>query len=195
MIALGWTASAWADEDRPEKPEIELVESGPFRMKDKRGYRNLVVIGPRLFPPGIGGRYMRSVDDHLTVMVGGGYSGWQIFGVTAQHVDLRAGVDLEPLGNGLHGLYLGPRVTYRSFFGDVSSGGESVGSIRTETLGLGGVAGWRVVIDPGLSFGAGLGMSYLTWVGGEDADVLEQQGDLRIVGMVPVAEVTVGWAF
>jgi hypothetical protein len=71
---------AYEKPPRPEKPPIQIVESGPFKMKDKRGYRNLVILGPRLVPPGIGGRYIRSLDDHMSVMVGGGYAGWALFG-------------------------------------------------------------------------------------------------------------------
>jgi hypothetical protein len=183
-------------EDAPEKPEIELVESGPIRMKDKRGYKNLVVLGPRLLPPGLGGRYMRSLDDHLTLMVGGGYSGWRILGVTLEHADVRAGLDLEPLGNGLHGFYVGPRVVYKSFYGDVSSDGDSLGSLRTETLGIGGVAGYRIVVDPGASIGFGVGASYNQWVGGADASLVEREdADAEIVGTVPIVELTLGWAF
>jgi hypothetical protein len=177
---------------RPEKPPIQLVESGPFKVKDKRGYRNLVVIGPRLLPPGIGGRFVHSVTDYVAVMVGGGYSGWELFGATLRHVDARAGIDYQPIGNGLDGFYIGPRAVYRSFLGSFESEGGTSG-LQTRTVGVGGVVGWRAIWDPGLSLGAGVGGLYTTWLG--RMGDLEEGQDLEITGTAPMLELTLGFAF
>ncbi|MEQ1566783.1 MAG: hypothetical protein ABMA64_14170 [Myxococcota bacterium] len=196
---MWWTTgaalAATRSEEAPEKPEIVLIEAGPFEMKDKRGYKTQIILGPRFIPPGIGGRVLRSLDDNLTLMVGGGYSNWSLFGLSARHVDARAGLDLQPLGNGMHGVYLGPRVVYRSLEASVASFGEPVVEHRSGSLGVGAVAGWRSVWNPGLSAGFGLGATYNSWVAGEDADVIEQEGDVKVLGILPVVEATLGWSF
>lgn len=179
--------------ERPQKPPIELVQSGPFRMQDKRGYKNLVVLGPRLIPPGIGGRYIRSIDDHIAVMVGGGYSGWELFGATLRHVDARAGIDYQPIGNGLHGFYIGPRAVYKSFLGAFEHDGQTSG-VQTRTIGVGGVVGWRAIWNPGLSLGAGLGGMYSTFLGSA-GDLRDDDNALEITGTMPMLELTLGFAF
>jgi hypothetical protein len=180
-------ASVSEVDERPQKPPIELVQSGPFKIEDKRGYRNMVVVGPRLLPPGLGGRYIRSVSDHVSVMVGGGYSGWELFGATLRHVDARAGIDYQPIGNGLDGMYIGPRAVYRSFLGSVGDAG-----VETKTMGVGAVVGWRAIFDPGLALGAGVGGVYTTWLG-SFGDLEEE--DIEITGTAPLFELTVGFAF
>ena len=183
-----------APAERPEKPPIVLVESGPFKMKDKRGYRNIIIVGPRLIPPGIGGRYIRSVDEHISVMVGGGYAGWSLFGATVRHVDARAGIDYQPIGNGMHGFYVGPRVVYRSFLGAAESDGQT-GGLHTRTLGAGGVIGWRAIWNPGLSLGAGIGATFTSALA--RAGNLSDSGNegVELTGLLPSLELTAGFAF
>lgn len=178
-----------------KEPRVELEESGPLRMEDKRDYRNLVVLGPRLFPPGIGGRYLHSLSDELTLMVGAGYGGIALdfLGLTAaaERIDARAGLDFQPLGNGMHGFYAGPRVVYKRFIGVLAADdAPNPDALTTQTLGAGGVIGWRWIWDPGLSLGLGLGATYTTFLVGAEDDP-----DLRLTGLAPVGELTVGWAF
>jgi hypothetical protein len=171
---------------------VELEDRGGPRVEDKREYRTLLVLGPRFVPPGIGGRVTHLLDDHVGVMVGAGYSGWQILGLELRHVDLRAGIDLEPLGNGLDGPYLGARGVYKTFLGSVDVNDQPTG-LSTETMTFGGVAGWRFVVHPGFSVGAALGAGYTTWVG--EAGHLDGGDDVTAVGLTPMGEFALGWAF
>lgn len=175
---------------------VELVDDGPMQMRDKRDYDTLVVIGPRLFPPGIGGRVLRSLSDEVTLMVGAGYGGFdlRLFGLraAAQRIDARAGLDLQPLGNGMHGFYVGPRVVYKMFVGEAAAG-DSSAAIHTQTLGVGGALGWRWVWDPGLSVGIGVGAAWNQFL--VDAGEYDDDPEIALIGLAPLGEFTIGWAF
>ena len=173
-----------ADTVAPEAPveaqptgyrDVELYDGGPTQMEDKRDYDQVVVLGPMIVPLGIKVRYLHSLSDRTTIQIGGGFGSGGFWDEDMSRILVRLGVDHQPVGNGLHGFYVGPRVAW-SMLDDDS------GTMTTQTR-IGGAAGYRAVFDPGVSVGAGLGVGY-TW-----GDMVEYEG------MVPIAEFTLGWAF
>jgi len=160
--------------------DVELFDGGSTLMEDKKDYDQMVVLGPMGFPFGIKARYLYKLNDRTSAMIGGGYGSLAVTGNDVKRLMLRAGVDYQPVGNGFHGFYVGPRVTFNKIAYD-----GDFGDTQNLTL-IGGVAGWRTVLDPGVSIGAGLGLSHLR---STEAGVLTDRG------ILPMGEFTLGWAF
>jgi hypothetical protein len=188
MIGVATAAPDRDDDDERRRPPRAA------RMDREPEYRNVITVGPRLLPPGIGGRYMRSFSDDVTGMIGAGYGGFAIggvdFGVGIERWDLRAGLDLEPQGEGLRGVYVGPRLVYRHF---TAQAGSAENAVASQTMGLGAVVGFRWIWDPGFTLGGGVGLSYDVFLAGRGN--LDDDDEIRLRGLTPVVEVTIGWAF
>ncbi len=180
---------------------VDIYESGRFRMRDKRNYENLIILGPTILPPGLNVRYDRGLSDRISLVVGAGYGaiGSKEGGVNSGFSSIRGlvGMNWQPIGNGMHGFYLGPRVRVNYFNVKVSGDGDTAnGSITT--LGVAAVVGYRWIWDPGFSLGLGLGGQYFTAVSqtnGRDAEGNDVEADFNFDGFFPAIEFTLGWAF
>ncbi len=183
---------------------VDIVEAGRFRMRDKRGYRNLVIIGPRFLPPGVNVRYDRLFGDRISLLVGTGFgrlgfksSDDDIDGTTRGHISswrALVGMNWHPVRNGMHGFFLGPRLQYAGYAVSVDGGGS--GSVTT--LDAGAAVGWRWIWDPGFSLGLGLGGGYravVTEAAASDEDGEEVSTGFNYQGFWPIVEFTLGWAF
>jgi len=174
--------------------DVELVDGGPTKMEDKRDYTNLIIAGPTFFPTGINLRYQRLFNDRFSASLGAGYGSKKnalFTGADTSRMSVRLGADIHPVGNGMYGWYLGPRVMYRtwSFTASDASGG------LTTLLG-GAVAGWRWIADPGLSCGIGMGIGYAALTGELESGI-DEIGipDFSVEGTKFLFEFTLGWAF
>jgi opacity protein-like surface antigen len=180
---------------------VDIYEAGRFRMRDKRNYENLIILGPTILPPGLNVRYDRGLSDRISLVVGAGYGaiGAKDGEVASGFSSIRGlvGMNWQPIGNGMHGFYLGPRVRVNHFSVKVSGDGETAnGSITT--LGVAAVVGYRWIWDPGFSLGLGLGGQYFAAVNqtnGRDAEGNEVEADFNFDGFFPAIEFTLGWAF
>ena len=202
LIGIAWVltapnALAHNLDEESEKTgfrDVELVDGGPTQMEDKRDYTNLIIAGPTFFPTGLNLRYQRLLNDRFSASIGAGYGGkknWIGTDTDTMRLTARLGADIHPVGNGMHGWYLGPRVLYRSW--SFSAGDLS---FATTTLQGGAVAGWRWIKDPGLSCGIGMGMGYAAKTldfesGIEEIDIPDFNGE----GTKFLFEFTLGWAF
>jgi hypothetical protein len=195
ITAMGlFSTTALADDTESEGEEtgygdIVLTDGGPTEMEDKRDYENLVTLGFGFLPATVKADYRKLLNDNFSVMFGGGFgsANWNLGGeeVRFQRVIGNLGADYHPVGNGLHGFYVGPRVSYIQW----SAGDDAFSSSR---LDVRGIAGWRWVLDPGASIALGLGGKYQT-VLAETGD----SGDSAVLkeGIGPALEFKLGWAF
>lgn len=181
-----------------EAKDVVLVDSGPAEMEDKRGYSTLVTPGVMAWPPGVKVRVQQQITDHASVMLGAGLAGGRIEGCDCDGLEwvrwqAIAGADYHPLGNGMHGPYVGPRVLYRHG-GTSASLWESEATAEQDLLVVRGIVGYRWIFDPGLSVAAGIGggvrQSLRTYgVDGEEA------GAISSASIVPSLELNLSWAF
>lgn len=186
---------------------VDIYEAGRFRMRDKRDYENIIILGPLFIPPGLSVRYDRGISDRFSVVAGFGLG---ILGLgdndstgdSASLMSLRflAGANWQPIGNGMHGFYVGPRVRYNTYTVSVDcSNGAECANGSVGTLGVGAVAGWRWIWDPGFSLGLGLGGQYFAVVSQASATYSDGtetgSGSVKYDGFLPAFEFTMGWAF
>jgi len=210
LITAALMAAPAAAQDAPEEPapseeageptgyrDVELFDGGPTRMEDKRDYKRMIILGPTFFPMGAKLRYQRLLSDRLSVFVGGGYGtrkNWLFTDVDMTRYSMRFGVDLHPIGNGLHGFYVGPRVRYRSWSLSWENDEELPEYYSLSTFTADGVIGWRWVWDPGFSLGLGGGAGYSTMISEDTVD--SEIVDLGVIeGTRFAGEFTLGWAF
>jgi hypothetical protein len=195
ITAMGlYSTTALADDTESEGEEtgygdVVLTEGGPTEMEDKRDYENLVTLGFGFLPATVKADYRKLINDNFSVMVGGGFgsANWELGDneIRFQRIIGNLGADYHPVGNGLHGFYLGPRVSYTQW----SAGDDDFSSSR---LKVSGVIGWRWIFDPGISVALGLGGKYQTILA-ESGD----SGDLVVMteGVGTALEFKLGWAF
>ena len=177
---------------------VDIYEQGRFRMRDKRDYENLVIIGPRILPPGVAIRYDRLLSDRISVLAGVGYGAIGSGDTKISRIEGMLGMNWHPIGNGMHGFFVGPRLKINQW-GITVTEGESGADGSVTAISAGAVAGWRWIWDPGFSLGLGLGGQYIT-VASEAAATYEDgteadTGSYNFDGFVPAFEFTLGWAF
>ena len=193
---------AQADEQPPptsDGRQVILEDDGPTRMDDKREYRNLITPGVTLWPPGVKGRFQHLVTDNLSVMVGGGIGGGAAStcdceGLGWARWQVIAGADYHPIGNGMHGLYLGPRVLYRHGGSGFSALGSDV-STEYDMVVYRGIIGYRWIWDPGLSAAVGVGGGYRQKLRTYSVDGEATDDSLLTQLIVPSLEFNLSWAF
>ena len=173
--------------------DVVLVDDGPHEMADKREYRNQIVAGVGLLPLTAKGRYQRLLTDNVSLMVGGAY-GRSLLSVGdssggIERVSTLVGADLHPMGNGLHGLYIGPRAKWSCY----TVGLNADPLYASHKLSVQGIIGYRAVFDPGLTVSAGVGMRYVESIH-QIGDPAEDRGWER-TGLGGTAELNLGWAF
>ncbi|MEL6345547.1 MAG: hypothetical protein AAFV53_20730 [Myxococcota bacterium] len=170
--------------------DVVLVDTGPTVLKDKRRYTNMITPGYFL-PLGLKVRYHRLLSDRFSVIVGGGLSIFETSGteetegVSSLNYMVMGGGDLHILGNGFDGLFVGPRVLFRSRDSDLNIIQDSDGVTSNATIAR-MIIGYRVVVDPGLSASLGIGGSVRA---GENSS--GSQGILTL----PALEFNLSWAF
>lgn len=179
---------------------VELVETGPFRMENKRGYENLVIVAPQFIPPGVRVRYDRLLADNFSLVtavsvgaasVNGGAGIFSVGGTL--------GGNWHPLKNGMHGFFLGPRVSMQYYGIDAGCGDEACADGSVTTFGAGAIVGWRWIWNPGFSLGLGVGAQYATIV--SEAEARSSDGSdavgsgFSFSGILPDFELNIGWAF
>lgn len=173
--------------------DVVLVDDGPHEMADKREYRSQVVAGVGLLPMTAKGRFQHLLTDNVSLMIGGSYGRSLLTSADAsgglERSSVLVGADLHPMGNGLHGLYVGPRARWSSY--TVGLGDEAL--YQSGKLSVQGIVGYRVVLDPGLTLAAGVGLRYVESVS-QVGDPSEDRGWER-AGLGGTAELNVGWAF
>jgi len=211
-----------ADEDGTisEGHKVELTDNPATTQKDKRGYKNLLVLGVGFFPRTIKGRYQRLLTDRLSLMIGGGYgqyeskdAWWSIYDeVERSRRIVQGGFDFHPKGNGMHGFYIGPRVkhtwwrvsydaTWLDWVDTSTMGDEVEVDVRVEeeitTLTVAGIAGWRWVWNPGASLALGLGAQQRNRTGYHISDIEAESADITATqsGLGFAFEFQLGWAF
>jgi hypothetical protein len=195
---IGSTALAEETETETEGEEsgyrdVVLADGGPTVMEDKRDYDQIVTVGFKILPSTVKTTYRHSVSDNLSVMVGAGFgsAAWILGGddnATIQRVISTAGLDYHPVGNGLHGFFIGPRASYTVWSAD-SDGEEVFSSTR---LDISGLIGWRWIYDPGVAVSIGLGARY--------TDVIREAGDSGDFSFIRegvgfAREIQLGWVF
>ena len=126
-------------------------------------------------------------------MIGGGFgsAAWQLGsddGATLQRVIGTVGFDYHPIGNGMHGFFVGPRATY-TLWSITSDEEEAYSSQRFDIRGL---IGYRWIFDPGLSVSLGIGPKY--------TNIVREAGDSGELpfgreGVGAATELQLGWAF
>jgi hypothetical protein len=176
LTALAFTvhAPALASETGCEQPEttveasgyknVDLVRSERIRIEDKRMYRHaLSPMFVSVITPVVGVRYDVMLSDRVTAFVGAGPS------VIDPGFGAKLGLNIQPVGNGFAGLYVGPRVAVSST--------EFMGTAANVSA----VLGYRRVFHPGFVIGAG---------GGAQAMLVEGS-----VVPLPLLEGQLGWAF
>jgi hypothetical protein len=201
--------AAPAAEEATGYRDVDLVDGGRTKMEDKRDYNNLIVLGVGFFPNTAKLRYRRVISDRVSVMVGGGYGrgSSELFSYDVSRAIGLGGADFHPIGNGLHGFYIGPRVKYTSWNFtmtvpdpdvDADPAAEEPATVNafwnSGKVSLKVLLGYRVVIDPGLSVAIGLGPKYVTKVvetGDESLATFRSGG----VGIGMDLELLLGWAF
>lgn len=196
--------------------DVDLVDGGRTRMEDKRDYTMALIPGVSFVPPGFKLRFQRSLSDELTLIVGAGYAG---FGYQRdQDVDADGdgtseesgtttadwtryhgilGLDFQPIGNGMHGFYVGPRVLYRKGQTNFGIFGGDVDHVRTVIVAR-GLIGYSMVFDPGILMKFGAGFGYRTVAGNASTTGEEGAGtssETTISGLAPTLEWNMGWAF
>lgn len=119
--------------------EHEQTERAPAGGFDKRMYKLAVVAGAG---PDASATLRLALHDGVALGLG-----------VALPRGVRLDLDAMPLGNGLHGLYLGPRVKY----GDTPFSGPD-GAIR-----VGGEIGYRAVFHPGFTVSVGVQAGHATY--------------------------------
>ncbi|MFT5679931.1 MAG: hypothetical protein ACI8RZ_000836 [Myxococcota bacterium] len=176
-----------------EAGEIVLVDDGPHEMSDKREYRNQIVGGVGVFPMTAKGRFQHLVTDNVSLMVGGSY-GRSLLTISdssggLERVSTLIGADYHPMGNGLHGLYIGPRAKWSCY----TVGLNEEPLYQSGKLSVQGIIGYRAVFDPGLTLAVGVGLRYIDSV----SQIGDPSEDLRWqrTGLGGAAELNVGWAF
>ena len=191
MVSMPAIAEESEDEGTPSGyVNVNLVDDGPTKMDDKREYRSIVIPGFSFIPPGIKGRYQFLVTDHVSVMGGAGIS--TLSSDNSETAWRRwhglVGVDYHPIGNGFHGFYVGGRALYRH--GNTSFGffDEDVETETVVTI-FRGLLGYRVVIDPGISIGMGVGPAYRIL----SRDTAGTTSGYKTT--IPALEFNLGWAF
>lgn len=197
LALLSGQAAAQAPEESSEPTgyrDVELVEGGPTKMEDKRDYKNLVIAGPMFLPGGLHVKYQRLITDSFSASLGGGYAGkknWLNTETDMTRTSLRLGADIHPVGNGMHGWFIGPRLVHKTWgFTTVDT------TLSSSSLQAGTVAGWRWIADPGLSCGLGLGMGYGLNTSSIDSDLEEIEiPEFQSEGTRFLFEFTLGWAF
>jgi hypothetical protein len=201
------------------------VDNPTTKQEDKRGYQNLVTLGFAILPGTIKGSYRRTLSDKTSVMVGGGFgaASWDNLNLDVTRVLFTAGMDYQPKGNGMHGLYMGPRLAFTSWGLEyqntfevtdtdtdtdtdtgadtgADTGGDSSNDIdvnagfTTRRLDASAMIGWRWIWDPGASLALGIGPQYTTVV----SEVGVQDEDVELGGGTGIgfaSEVRLGWAF
>jgi hypothetical protein len=215
-----FTQPALAEDTVSEGSTVELVDNPTTKQEDKRGYQNLVTLGFAFFPGTIKGSYRRTLNDKISVVVGGGF-GSATWGTTdVSRVLAGAGMDYQPKGNGMHGFYVGPRVDYTSWSFEYSDTievsdtdtdtdtdtGSDTGSDSSQDIDLNanfqsqriefsGMVGWRWVWDPGASLALGIGPKFTTITNeaGAQDDSVTWGGGRTGIGFG--TEVRLGWAF
>ena len=209
LIAAALMVAPVSAQEAPEEPsdeptgeptgyrDVELYDGGPTRMEDKRDYKRMIILGPTLFPAGGKLRYQRLLTDRVSVFAGGGFGtrkNWLFTDVDMTRYSVRFGVDMHPVGNGLHGFFVGPRVRYRSWSLSWVNDDELPEYYSLNTFNVDGVIGWRWVWDPGFSLGLGGGVGYSTMISEDTVD--SEIIDLDVVeGTRFAGEFTLGWAF
>ena len=207
-----FTQPALAEDTVSEGGTVELVDNPTTKQEDKRGYQNLVTLGFAILPGTIKGSYRRTLNDKISVMVGGGFGSatWETTDVT--RVLAGAGMDYQPKGNGMHGFYMGPRLDYTSWsfeYSDtieVSDTGSDTGSDTTQDIDVNAgfqsqrvevsaMVGWRWIWDPGASLALGLGPKFTTVTNeaGAQDDSVTWNGGRTGIGFG--TELRLGWAF
>jgi len=185
---------------------VDIYEAGRFRMRDKRDYENIIILGPIFIPPGMSVRYDRGISDRFSVVAGFGLGILNLDdGDDGESASLRsfrflAGANWQPIGNGMHGFFVGPRIRYNTYNVSVDcSDGEECSDGSVGTLGIGAVLGWRWIWDPGFSLGLGLGGQYFSVVSESSATYSDGSetgsGSVSYDGFLPAFEFTLGWAF
>jgi len=177
--------------------DVVIEDDGPHVMADKREYRNLVTPGLIMWPPGAKVRLQRSITDHASVIVGGGLASGHIGGCDCEGLgwaryQVMAGADYHPIGNGMHGPYLGARVLYRHGGAATSLFSQDV-STEHDMLTARGILGYRWIMDPGLSVALGVGAGYRESLRTYSAG--ESETSVGLQTLVPAAEVNLSWAF
>ena len=158
--------------------DVDLVRFERIRIADKRMYRHaispkVIGTGPYLMSLNIGLRYDLAITDHISVQAGaaavpGGGAETAFSG--------RLGVNLQPVGNGLAGFFVGPRVNGLWGHALDSQSDGFTGNVQA-------IMGYRWVLHPGAVIGFGAGAQYLF-------------GDTELDGkFLPAGEVQLGWAF
>ncbi len=183
---------------------VDIYEQGRFRMRDKRDYENMIILGPSFIPPGVNVRYDRLLVDRLSVFVGAGYGSLSTGDVKLTRISGRLGANLHPIGNGMHGFFVGPRLgivqnTLAVEVEEDSTGTSASSDGSLTTFSAGAVGGWRWIWDPGFSLSIGLGAQYLSVVTEVEAQTSDGEeastGSLNFDGFLPAFEFTLGWAF
>jgi len=191
--------------------DVDLVDKGRTKMEDKRDYENLVTMDMSFLPSTLKVRYTRLLNDNISVMVGGGYgSSSSTGGLLGDHKVSRtvvmAGADFHPIGNGLHGFYVGSRLKHTAWHAEAPTevdpdpdveGDETTGTATWDSskIQIKALIGYRFIIDPGLSVAMGLGPKYTNRVteAGDDGALGTFKGGKE--GMGVGFEFLLGWAF
>ena len=152
-----FSGTALADDHETEGEEtgyrdVVLTDSGPTEMEDMRDYDQIVTVGFAILPSTIKLTYRQSISDNLSVMIGTGFgtAEWVLGsenGATMQRVIGTVGLDYHPVGNGMHGFFIGPRASYTQW--SAFSGDEDIYS--SGRLDIRGLIGWRWIFDPGVA--------------------------------------------
>jgi len=220
LLASTFSGTALADEGGDGEEEegestgyrdVELVDGGPTLMEDKRDYTMAVVPGFSIIPPGVKVRFQYGLNERLTLIAGVGYGGFGYTRETSIDVDsdssadasassgtdwtryhVLAGLDLQPIGNGMHGFYVGPRVLYRKGNTNFSLFTEEAEVVRTAIVWR-MLLGYSVVMDPGILVKMGFGAGYRHNVGSTTSEYFTSEASY--LGFVPTVELNLGWAF
>lgn len=223
LAAIALPTLAMAEEGEEEEEgeatgyrDVDLVDGGRTKMEDKRDYTMALIPGVSFVPPGFKLRFQNSLSEELTLIVGAGYAG---FGYQRdQDVDADGdgtseesgtttadwtryhgivGLDYMPIGNGMHGFYVGPRILYRKGQTNMGIFGGDVSTVRTVLVGR-AVIGYSMVFDPGILMKFGAGFGYRTVAGSGSTTGEEGAGtssETTISGLAPTLEWNMGWAF
>lgn len=178
--------------------DVELVDYGRFRMPDRRDYKNLISIG-WLFPVGATVRYDRLILDNFSVLGQLGFGSIKFGNTTWTSWRVAGGFNWHPIGNGMHGFFLGPRVQYTDWTLKYEDS-EGVAKGGVSSIVASGIVGYRWIWDPGFSLGLGLGAAYratlaeasVEYSDGTEASNVETD---RASGLGFDMEFTLGWAF
>lgn len=191
--------------------DVDLVDGGRTKMEDKRDYTMALVPGLSIIPPGFKVRFQYGMSDRLTLIAGAGYAGFGYKRESSIDVDdddtseltsssetdwtryhVLAGLDFQPIGNGMHGFYVGPRVLYRK--GDTNfSLFENDAQVVRNIVVARVLMGYSVVMDPGILMKVGVGAGYRIAVGSIVSEYVTSESSYS--GFTPTVEMNLGWAF